>query len=968
MPKWPHWLKRPAWAEKDPVLGTAGLAALLWILGFESASILLRHNAAAGRFLGDWVSIVPEFAMIALTIWAARRAMGRLRGFWMAFACSSVFWLIGDLIWNYYEYALHRLNPYPSLADLFYLASCLSNVVALLIVFRISSLKVTRSLLDISIVLLTIGFIGWKFLIEPGLGGAFNLASLSDIGYPILALGQVMLFFVLGLTVWRTFPRSFWFIAASMVAVFVTDTCNTYVNSLSTYSSGSLIDVGWQVQMLLVTLGALVAIRLKETKIEKAKEGNEAQDIGMIPLLGAVILLVVVDVTQTIRGDIGDAMVISAAILALVTCRLLLTTHLQGEYNDYFRVLIDTSPLSVIEIDMEGKVLLWNASAEAMYGYTAAEVIGKPHPGLATEEGKESIEEIIRRFAAGERTFSVKTTRRGKDGSTFTYSLHVSGRHDSKGCPLSIIGLGVDVSEQEQALQELSESRELYRLVVENSHDMIALLDAQGRFIFVSPSYEHSLGYGTEELTGVSPISLIHPADVQAFSDALRQVVCTHTPSVVELRIRHKSGRWVYAEGTTTAVLDEDGKFNLVLFAARDLSDRQQAEEELRDAEARYRFLVEQLPMAVYICTSAENGLDWTYLSPQIKQVAGCEPALWINDPEAFAQALHPEDRERVLDARERAKESGLESEYRLITPAGEQVWIREEGRVIRDLSGSPLGLQGYLLDVTQEHEAEAERHHLESQLVHAQKMEAVGQLAAGIAHDFNNLLMAISGHAELAQSCNGENKELEENLDEIRAAVGRAAGLSQQLLEFSRYQEKSSATTDLVAAFKDMQRMLKRIISEAIEMHAQIPDEPLLVHSDPGRLEQILLNLVVNARDAIEGTGRIDIILEKSQFDFGDGTRDCACLRVRDSGQGMTEETRAHIFEPFFTTKEVGKGTGLGLSTVYGIVQQADGLIDVASTPGRGTTFTIYLPLVKEDEETVEPPQKRGESEGRWL
>lgn len=962
------WLGKPAFASGDWVIGLAGVFVVTWAICFEGASYALQHSPAGARFLGDWVGALPDLAMIALAAYAAKRSQGRIRGFWAAIAVSSLFWLIGDLVWNYYEYGLHRPDPYPSWADLFYLLSYLFTFIALIAIFRVEILKTARSLLDSAVVLLAVSFVSWEYLISSHLNGAVTSSTIADISYPVLDLGEVTLFLILGLTIWRVLPRSLWLVGTAMVVGLATDLGNTYVSGLNTYRSGGLFDAGWQVQMLLIALAALVAIRGKE----KLEEAEESQDAGMVPLFVAVALLVSVDAAQGVRGHLGHAVIVSAVALALVAIRLLLTTHLQGKYNDYFRVLIDSSPLGVIEIDMDGRVLLWNAAAEKMYGYPASEVLGKPHPALSTEEGKESLEDILQRVKDGEQSFSIKTTRRRKNGEVFTYSLHVSGRYDAKGQAIGVIGLGVDITESENALQELSSSRELYRLVVENSHDMIALLDSQGRFVFASPSYEFSLGYASGELENVSPVSLVHPSDVQLFSDSLRQVVISHMPNVVELRIRHKSGRWVYIEGTITAVLDDNDKLHRVLFSARDLSDRRSAEEELREAEARYRLLIEQLPMAIYICSPTDTGFRWTYLSPQVRQIAGVDPIAWTDNEDGFTEALHPEDRGRVLAERNKSKDKGsLGIEYRIITPDGEEVWVHEEGRVIRDLAGTPTGLQGYLLDVTTEHLAEEERGHLERQLIYAQKMDAIGQLAAGIAHDFNNLMMAVSGHTELAMFSFDDKEELETNLQEVQRAVSRAAGLSQQLLEFSRYQEKSTETTDLVASFKDMQRMLERIISEAIEMQVTVPNEPLVVCSDPTRLEQVILNLIVNARDAIDGTGRIDVVLDKISMDFGDGEHDCARFCVQDNGSGMSEETRLHLFEPFFTTKEVGKGTGLGLSTVYSIVTQAGGQILVDSVVGEGSTFSIYLPLADEEEKLPEASngtKPEGGSEGRWL
>ncbi|MGZ4411174.1 MAG: PAS domain S-box protein [Gaiellaceae bacterium] len=628
------------------------------------------------------------------------------------------------------------------------------------------------------------------------------------------------------------------------------------------------------------------------------------------------------------------------------------------EVSERFRTLIEISPIAITELDLEGRVTLWNRAAEEMFGWDREQVLGHSHPGLPEDRGRE-FRELAERFEAGEESISLETVRHRRDGSEFLYSLHVAGRRDPDGKLAALVGLGVDVSEPHLAQQELSRSRELYRVVVENSHDMIALLDGMGRFVFASPSYERALGYSPEELVGVSPISLVHPSDVQRASDALRHVVTDHGTAVFELRMRHKRGSWVHVEGTTTAVVDDGGTLRSILISVRDISERRTAEEGLREAEARYRLLVEQLPLITYINTPGERG-RWVYLSPQLEDILGYTKEEWIADASGYVDALHPEDRERVLAERALSAGKGrIASEYRLFAKDGRTVWVRDEAVVQRDLSGKPLYVQGYLLDISPEREADLERKRLETQLLHSQKMEAIGRLAGGIAHDFNNLLTAITGYSELIVADLDPASPLARDAEEIKRAAEQAAAMTQQLLAFSRRQVLQPQLMNLNEVVTQIQKMLKRLIGEDIDLVMELASDLSTIRSDRGQIEQVFMNLVVNARDAMPPLkgGRVTIrtanveLSEQEASERGAEPGDYVLLTVADTGEGMDGDTLAHIFEPFFTTKEQGKGTGLGLSTVHGIVEQSGGVVEVESSVDTGTSFRVYLPVVIEDE-----------------
>jgi PAS domain S-box-containing protein len=378
--------------------------------------------------------------------------------------------------------------------------------------------------------------------------------------------------------------------------------------------------------------------------------------------------------------------------------------------------------------------------------------------------------------------------------------------------------------------------------------------------------------------------------------------------------------------------------------------EQDRAKAELRAAEARYRTLVERLPAITYI---AELGADgpWHYVSPQIETMLGFSPTEWLSDPLNWMNHIHPEDREIALAAEKNFQENHelFQAEYRMSARDGRLLWFRDEGVLLQGTEGGSLLMQGVLYDIT-------ERKRLEDQLRHSQKMEAVGQLAGGIAHDFNNLLMLIQAHNEHLRDRLAPNDLARKDVLEIENAVTRAASLTGQLLAFSRKQVLRLKVLDLNVALAEVAKMLHRLIGDNIELKVVLAPSLGRVKADPGQMEQVILNLAVNSRDAMPQGGRLTIETRDVELDEEDSRSHegappgkYVMLAVSDTGDGMDLETQAHMFEPFFTTKAPGKGTGLGLATVYGVVKQSDGWIWVDSEPGRGTTFSIYLPQVEE-------------------
>lgn len=399
-----------------------------------------------------------------------------------------------------------------------------------------------------------------------------------------------------------------------------------------------------------------------------------------------------------------------------------------------------------------------------------------------------------------------------------------------------------------------------------------------------------------------------------------------------------------------------DGRTTGAIGVAVDVSERSTNERARNEAETLYQNLVEQLSAVTYI---AELGLEseWRFVSPQIQKLLGYSSAQWLSDPTNWIRHVHSEDIE-IVKAAEEATLSGnsFRAEYRMFSRDGRMLWVNDSGSLVNGPNGRQL-LHGVLVDIT-------EQKQLQSRLEQTERMEAVGQLASGVAHDFNNLLTIIKGYSSLLMERNPEGRD-GHAAKEIRQAADRAASLTHQLLAFSRKQTLQPRVLDLNTIVRGLEAMLRRLLTENVDLVIRTAPDIGYVKADPVQMEQVLINLVVNARDAMPRGGRLTIKTEShsGSNELGDKEKifasPHATLSVSDTGIGMDAPTRARIFEPFFTTKEVGKGTGLGLATVYGIIKQSNGHIEVESEPGKGSTFRISLPSVEHVPQPVKKAMK---------
>jgi two-component system cell cycle sensor histidine kinase/response regulator CckA len=511
--------------------------------------------------------------------------------------------------------------------------------------------------------------------------------------------------------------------------------------------------------------------------------------------------------------------------------------------------------------------------------------------------------------------------------------------------------------------RQLVDREELFHLISENAADMIAVVDMDGNRIYNSLSYQKVLGYSPEELQASSAFEQIHPDDRERVKDAAAEARRTGIGKTLEYRLRHKNGEWLVLESTSSVIRNADGLPEKLVIVNRDVTQRKRAEEALRRMETGFRSVVEDAPYGIYRASTAGRFLQ---VNPALQKMLGYDSTDELLGKDLPSQVFrHAGEYQRLTELLARTEEiKDLEMEWRRkdSTP----ITVRCSGRRVNDEHGALAYLEAFAEDVT-------EKRILERQLRMAQKMEAIGRLSGGIAHDFNNLLGVIIGYSRVLKRELGANNPLAEHALEIEKAGQRAASLTKQLLAFSRQQVLTPAVLNLNTLASDMEKMLPQLLGEDIEVSLLLDPALGNVKADQSQIEQVIMNLAVNARDAMPMGGKLKIETTNAELDQayvwshpGSKVGSFVLLAVTDTGTGMDAATLTHIFEPFFTTKELGKGTGLGLATVYGIVKQSNGYIGMESVIGKGTSFQIYLPRhagqpVVDDLKTDSPDNLRG-------
>jgi two-component system cell cycle sensor histidine kinase/response regulator CckA len=524
-------------------------------------------------------------------------------------------------------------------------------------------------------------------------------------------------------------------------------------------------------------------------------------------------------------------------------------------------------------------------------------------------------------------------------------------------------GVMLDITDRVRAEQAHLHSEEQARIIAENIVGLLWMSDPGKRALsYVGPQYEEIWGRPREALLAdpLAWLDAVHPEDRgRVRASALEKQVLGQFDETYRVVRPDGTERWVHDRAFP--VKDASGKVTRIVGIAEDITDRRRAEERLRLSEERFRVVSHATSDAVYDYDAVTGRVWW---SAGHRELFGQPPGSLDETAADWLERVHPADRARIrasLEAGMAGTDNRWTEEYRYRRGDGSHAEVQDRGWFLRDREGRVVRMIGAVMDVTR-------RKDLERELRQSQKMEAVGRLAGGVSHDFNNLLTAILGYTELLLARVPPGDPMAKELSEIERAGQRAATLTRQLLAFSRRQVLQPRVVDLNALVSGMEELLRRLVGEQVELEFSRDASAGLVRVDRGQLEQVVLNLVVNARDALPSGGVVTVATgaappgttapgAAADAPVGEWTM----LEVRDGGIGMDASVQARLFEPFFTTKGPGKGTGLGLSTVYGIVRQSGGFVRVDSAPGRGSAFRVFLPRVVEGVADPAAPEAKG-------
>jgi len=630
--------------------------------------------------------------------------------------------------------------------------------------------------------------------------------------------------------------------------------------------------------------------------------------------------------------------------------------------QEYLEAVLHEAPDAIVTLDASHHILEWNPGAEQIFGYTRSEAVGKNLDDLVSRaDVVDEAKAITEKVMSGQYLFPLETIRYRKDG-TPVYVIVASSPIQIEGELHGAVGVYTDITDRKRANEALRESEEKFRLTVESAPDLVTISTVEdGCYVYVNDGFCRITGYSREEAIGKTPFDLglyVDPVDRKKFIDILKE---KGSVDAYELRFRVKSGQVL--DLLLSGRIFQYGKEDCLVAVTKDITQFKEAQRRILESEKRYRDLFNSVSDLIYT-----QDLEGRFLSANraMTEIFDRDPAELVG--RSTTDFMKPELRplfytEYIETIKKQGHYEGVTS---YLARDGRKVYIEYRSRLVTPGEGEPY-ITGIGRDVTERILAEKEIKKLNREMLQAQKMEAVGTLAGGIAHDFNNLLQGILGFTQMLLMERDGNDPDTAKLDQIEKAAYRASELTQQLLAFSRKVESNLRPVDLNQEVGQVRGLLERTIPKMIAIELHLEEHLNVIRADPAQLEQVIMNLGVNARDAMPDGGKLvfeteNVTLHEEYCESHLGAKPgrYVLLSISDTGQGMDREILEHIFEPFFTTKGVGSGTGLGLAMVYGIIKSHGGYIMCYSELGEGTTFKIYLPVMQGDPVENEIETKR--------
>jgi len=597
---------------------------------------------------------------------------------------------------------------------------------------------------------------------------------------------------------------------------------------------------------------------------------------------------------------------------------------------------------AVIAIDLDGTVTYWNQGAEKRYRYTAGEMLGSPIQILHTDQ--DVAEKTLKKLEEnGE--LRQETQVISGDGSRLWIDQYLSTRYSDEGEPIGYLSVSKDITRRKAQEHALRESKNLYEKTLSALEEAVFVVDTKSReVVSCNPAVERMFQYTSSELIGRSTRHLYRSdEDYQNFGEWSTGILTEQEVFHGEFRMQRKDGKVILTDHTISWLSGDEPPEGRVVSVIRDITELMETREALRESEELFRGIVENMVEGFYRTTPEGKIL---VVNPQFAQMLGYDTpdkleGNYLSDFNHFEKY----DRDDFIS---RIHNRGLVRNYQntWINRDGVEMTVKENAHAVYNRDGEILYFDGTVEDIT-------EQKALEQQLIQAQKVEALGEVAGGIAHDFNNVLATIGGAVQMIQ-LQSENDKISKYLDMMDEAMTRGESITERLLTFTRSTAPQVEPISLQSFLYDLKELIQPTLPITIRMEIGEYSGQDLVAAEKTQLQQVLMNMCINASHAMNSGGVITLALRKAsdkevRTHVPTPDTDYLCITVSDTGQGMPESVRQRIFEPFFTTKELGQGTGLGLAIAHKIIQNHNGWIDVDSDPGKGTTFTIGLPATDE-------------------